>query len=61
MRFHQEITMGRTLTLFGAQWVKEKKGIPQCFFFNRCLGWVSQSTAEISFSHLIGCCLSAER
>lgn len=62
MRFHQEITMGRMLTLFGAQWVKEKKRhSTMFFFFNRCLGWVSQSTAEISFSDLIGCCLSAER
>lgn len=38
MRFHQEITMGRMLTLFGAQWVKEKKGIPQCFFFQPVFG-----------------------
>lgn len=33
MRFHQEITMGRMLTLLGAQWVKEKKRHSTMFFF----------------------------
>lgn len=34
MRFHQEITMGRMLTLFGAQWVKEKKRHSTMLFFS---------------------------